>query len=309
MGLIFGAVLPVAPTNVDWFGLTMKWIGWDGSEWTLTDESDGTVLMPGVRGLNMPPIIHHRAAHASVPGARWRGSTVDVRPVFWPLQVFCSTSSADWIARDSAFWGTMDPTRTGTWVVITPDGRQRRLQLRFTDDTDFSMNHDSVLEGWSNYGITLNAEQPYWEGDPLGGLWSPGTSSQFFGGTGAPSFYISPGGTLAEAAIDNPGDVQTYVLWQIYGPISSATVGVNGRNITIPFAIADGQMLEIDTDPRAQQAMQGPVGGELTVDMTGSLGAIDFAPLPPKQTVNLSLSMSGTGEIAARFTPLYYRAW
>ena len=309
MGVVIGGLIaPVAPPVI-WAGLDMKWIGWDGSEWSLTNPSSGTVMLPGVRGLNMPPIIHHRAAHASLPGARWRGNSVDIREIFWPIQIYTNLGSMEWLEVDRAFWKTMDPKKTGTWVVIQPDGTTRSLKLRFVDDGTQTFDHDPVLEGWLNYGITMAAEQPYWEGAPIMGLWMAGTQQPFFGGTGAPAFAISPSNTLADAKITNPGDVDSYVTWRVYGPVTTATVGINGRNITIPFAIADGDVLEIDTSPSGQIALMGPVGGPLTIDKTPELGAIDFAPLPAREESSMSLAMTGTGSVTATFTPLYYKAW
>lgn len=309
MGVVIGGYIAPPAPPVLWVGLDMKWIGWDGSEWSLTNPSDGTVMLPGVRGMNMPPIIHHRAAHASLPGARWRGNSVDIREVFWPIQIYTNLGSQEWIEIDRAFWKTMDPTKTGTWVVVQPDGTTRSLKLRFVDDGTQTFEHDPTLEGWTNYGITMAAEQPYWEGSAISGLWQAGSQSPFFGGTGAPAFTISPSNTLADATITNPGDVDSYVTWRVYGPVTSATVGVNGRNITIPFTIAAGDVLEIDTSPSGQIALMGPLGGPLTIDKTPDLGDIDFAPLPAREQSSLSLAMSGTGSVVATFTPLYYRAW
>lgn len=309
MGVIFGGPLFAPAPPVVWSGLAMKWIGWDGSEWMLSDETDGTVMLPGVRGLNMPPVIHHRAAHASVPGARWRGHTVDVREAFWPIQLYTNLGSQDWVEKDRAFWRTMNPNKVGTWMVIQPDGTTRSIKLRFVDDGTHTFQHDPAQEGWSNYGITLAAEQPYWEGEPVTGFWQTGAAVPFFGASGGPAFTISPGNTLETAQIENTGDVETHMIWHIAGPTTSAAVGINGRNITIPFAIPAGQVLEIDTRPTGQIALMGPVGGELTVDKTPELGTIDFAPLPAGEMSTLSLSMSGTGTITGTFTPLYYRAW
>jgi hypothetical protein len=310
MGVVFGGL--VAPTTppVLWTGLDMKWVGWDGVEWSLTDSSTGTVMLPGVRGLSMPPVIHHRAAHASLPGARWRGHTIDVREVFWPLQIYSDLGSQDWIERDRAFWRTLDPQLTGQWIVTLPDGSTRTLKLRFVDDSQFTMETDSVFAGWSNYGITLAAEQPYWEGASITRRWEAGGTSPFFPISGGPAFTISPGNTLTQATLDNPGDVPAHVVWKVYGPLTSATVGVNGRTINIPFSVAAGDVLVIDTSPAAQTAMMGPVNGPWTTDKTMNLGSIDFAPLPAGAVSNLSLNIAGgTGSISATFKPLYYRAW
>jgi hypothetical protein len=287
----------------------MKWIGWDGSEWSLSNPSSGTVMLPGVRGMSMPPIIHHRAAHASVPGARWRGNSVDVREVFWPLQVYTNRGSREWLSIDRAFWTSLDPTKTGLWQVVQLDGTTRSLRLRFVDDGEQTFGTDPAIVGWTTYGITMAAEQPYWEGAPISGVWLAGTQTPFFGGSGGPAFNISPSNTLADATFTNPGDVDSYITWRVYGPVTSAQVGVNGRNITIPFIIPAGEVLEIDSSPSGQIALQGPADGPLTVDRTGDLGSLDFAPLPAREQSSMSLSVSGTGAVMATFTPLYYRAW
>jgi hypothetical protein len=312
LGVVFGALkAPVAPPQ-KWFGLDMTWIGWDNSEWSLTSSADGSVMLPGVRGMTMPPVIHHRAAHASLPGARWRGYSVDVREVFWPLQIYSSIESQDWIEKDRAFWKTLDPSRTGTWIVSQPDGTQRRLKLRFAGDGEAAFDHDPSLTGWNNYGITFAAEQPFWEGDPVTSSYRTGNDAPFFGSTGGPTFTITSDKTTLKAKLNNPGDVDAWPIWRIFGPVTSATVGVGGRTITLPFTVADGRVVEINTDPGFQTAMEGPMdstGADLTNDWTWKLGAIDFAPLKSRQNSSLTLTIEGTGWIDCTINPRYFRAW
>lgn len=299
MGVVFGSPLyPGSSAPVAWAGLSMTWTGWDGSVWSLSDEQFGTVMMPGVRGLNMPAITHYTSASPNVPGARWRGHTAEAREVFWPIQIYSDIGSVDWLARDRAFWKTMRPEKTGTWTVIQPDGRSRSLRLRFQDDGTQTFDTDPAIVGWTNYGITLTAEEPYWAGPSETRAWQAGGAAQFF-----PNLVISPGGALDTAQANNPGDVEVWPVWEIHGPVTNATIGVNGRNITIPFEIEAGEVLTIDTSPRVQTAMLG------AVDRTEDLGVVDFAPLPPDQITPLSLSMTGTGTITVTVTPLYLRAW
>lgn len=310
MGLVFGA-LPEPPTPpVLWTGLAMKWKGADGSEWTLSDSSDGTVMMPGVRGLNMPPLVHHRTAHASVPGARWRGLHVDVREVFWPLQVYSDLSSEAWVEKDRAFWKSLNPEKTGTWSVILPNGESRSLKLRFTDDGGMTYSHDAVKSGWASYGLQLEAEQPFWEGTEIVSGWQEGVDVPFFSGGGGPAFAISPTGTFSKAEAENPGDVDAWPVWRIYGPATSATVGVNGKTITIPISITAGQYVRIDTNPTAQTALHFATNGNVISDKTGLLTGVNFAPLPPgKSKLTMTQASTGGGRITATFTPRYYRAW
>lgn len=266
-------------------------------------------MMAGVRGLTMPPVVHYTTSYASVAGARWRGHTVEARPVFWPIQLFHDAGSQEWVNRDRAFWKTMRPTKVGTWSVVQPSGEKRHLDCRFTDDAEQAFSHDPVMEGWSSYGINLSAEKPFWRSAPIRQEWTAGGAVPFFPPTPGDGFTISPSATLDTATMRNPGDVDAYPVWEIHGPVTSAQVGVAGRNITVPFAVSDGQTLIIDTDPSAQTATLYDAGMTNPVDKTMDLGDVDFAPMPADAVAPASLLVSGGGRIALVLTPLYLRAW
>jgi hypothetical protein len=290
----------------------MTWTGWDSSVWNLTSAAEGVVMMAGVRGLTMPPVVHYSTAYASVAGATWRGHTVDAREVFWPIQIYHDLDSAGWVDRDRAFWRTMRPEKTGVWTVRHPSGAERHLDLRFSNDGDVTYEHDPVLRGWSNYGITLTAEQPFWRAAPIKREWSAGGPLPFFPEGSGETYTISPSATLDSAAMPNPGDVDAYPVWEIHGPTSSAQVGVEGRNITIPFGVADGQVLVIDTAPTSQSATLYDLVGEARtnpVDKTAELGTANFVPVPADSVSSTSLLLSGSGKVSLILTPLYLRAW
>lgn len=306
MAIVLAAPYVPDPPEKLWYGLGMTWTGDDGTVWDLTSGAGGVVMMPGYRGTNMPPVTHHKSVYASVPGSRWRGYSVQDREVFWPIQVFHDNGSADWIERDRRFWKTLAPNKTGIWTVTQPNGDERTLRLRLRSDGDPVQDHDPALAGWSNYGLTFDAEQPFWEGG--GGVvsktFTPDNASDFFNNsTGGTPFYISRSATVATAIMNNPGDVEAYPTWTINGPCTAATVGVGGVNITIPFAIAAGQRLVINTAPSSQQALLG------SVDKTAQLGTVNFAPIPSGTNVILSLAITGTGSITCSITPRFFRAW
>ncbi|HEX9088401.1 MAG TPA: hypothetical protein VF867_12845 [Arthrobacter sp.] len=281
--------------------MSMLWTGYDGRIWDLTSGRNGVCMLPGVRGLTMPPVTHHKSRTASVPGARWRGSSTEEREVFWPIQIYSDIGSVDWVAQDKAFWATMQPQRTGVWTVIQPSGATRDLTLRFRDDGQATFNNDPVLAGWMNYGITLDAEQPYWEGTPILATWRAGAPTQFFGG--ANIVTIASGQEATSAKIDNPGDVPTYPIWTLTGPLSAATLGIAGRTISIGFDIPSGSTLVVDTSPSVLTAMMGGT------DRIASLGTSDFAPVPAGMGIPITLAVVGSGTVKMEITPLYYRAW
>jgi len=294
-----------APGRFDAQGSTHTWTGWDGSVWDLSGFDSGVSLGAGVRGMSMPPVQRFTSDSPGVHGSRWRGSRTQEREVFWPLRVYHAARSQEWLDYDAAFWRTMHPDHTGVWTVTQPNGQSRSLRLRCVDDGQQAFDTDPALLGWARYGVTLVAEQPYWEGEPVTRAWKVGAPVSFFGsGPGGPPFTISPGSTLANAEIDNLGDIDAWPVWTIYGPTDSVTVGVNGRTVTVPFPVAYGGRLTIDTRPSAQTAIDGN-GGE----WTSQLGSFNFTPVPAGKAVSLSLALSGAGLVEASLTPLFLRAW
>lgn len=282
--------------------MTQTWTGWDGSVWNLTDAASPVRLKQGIRGLSMPPVRRYATESPAVPGSRWRGAVPEERDVFWPLAVY-SGRGQGWHDQDRAFWKTMDPERPGVWAFEQPDGEVRRLRCRFVDDGEHTFTRNPGGSGWQMYGVTLVAEQPYWEGTAQARYFGADPPVTFFTAD-ATVFALDPGQTVASAVIDNPGDVDAYPVWTITGPTDSAVLGVGGRLIEVPLAVPDGQSLVVDPRPAAQTAILST--GE---DVTGLLGAVDFAPVPPGESVALSLELVGDGFISASLTPLHYRAW
>jgi hypothetical protein len=306
MALVFAVPFsPTAPPR-PWVGLSMTWTGWDGSLWSLTRASEGVVLLPGYRGTSMPPVTHYTTNYPTINGARWRGHAIEPREVFWPIQIFCDTNSQEWINRDRAFWKTMRPDKTGIWTVVQPSGEKRTLVCRFQDDGQQTFQNDPVLEGWSNYGITLKANSPFWTGEAVKREWVAGSPVPFFP-SGSGGFQISSSRGLDNAAMPNPGDVPSYPTWTLEGPITSATVGLAGKTISVPFSIADGDTLVINTDPQVQSALLH--SGSTVTDVTTDLGASNFVAVPAESSTPISLSVSGTGKVTLSLTPLYLRAW
>jgi hypothetical protein len=282
--------------------MSSVWTGWDGSVWNLSDPASPIRLMAGVRGLSMPPVRRYTADSPAVPGSRFRGAVPQEREVFWPLKVFTGTGQ-QWHDQDRAFFKTMDPERPGVWAHTTPDGQTRRLTCRFVDDDEHTYGIAPAGIGWAAYGITLVAEQPYWEGTQQIRYFGADPAVLFFTAD-ASVFALDPEQTVATATMDNPGDVDAYPVWTISGPSDRAVLGVGGRLIEVPFPVPAGKEVTVDPRPTAQTAIDSDGN-----DRTGELGAVDFAPVPPGESVTLSLELVGDGFISAALTPLHYRAW
>lgn len=298
--------VPPAPPSPAWFGMPMTWTGWDGTVWDLTGGTSGVSLGAGVRGLNMPPTRRHVTTSPAVAGSRRRGWSTDEREVFWPVSVYREGSGADaraWAELDAAFWRTMHPDRPGIWSVESPLGT-RRLEVVYDNDGGHTTDLIPTLTGWERYPIYLAAEQPYWFGDPISKSWKQPDARKFFGQAGDPYlYYVSSGFTFSTAKITNPGDVEAWPVWEAEGPFTSVTVGVGGRKVTAPFTVNTGSTLVIDTNPNRRTAL---LDG---VNVYQSLSSWNFAPIPPGEDRDLSLSMVGVGRVKATITPRYFRAW
>ena len=330
-GIVYGSPYrPPAPAAPAFSGFELRWEA-KGSSWPLTDPKTGLFLMPGVRGLGSAAHERHSTSSPAAPGSRFEGVSVLDREAFWPLYIYHDGGSVDWMQRDRAFWSTMDPLVPGVWVITLPDGSERSLPLRFVDDGDPVTNHDPMRRGWNKYGIKLVAEQPYWTGEPVVRSWKNRDTAPFFEPTGPQIVNIAAGSDTSTAAIDNPGDVESYATWFVDGPTPSASVGIGDQIVDVPFAVDDGKCLVIDSDPdligatlydispaqlglpadKRKKPADRIVGVDLVnpVDMTADLGEADFAPIPAGKSVQLAVVLAGTGAVEIKLPTLYRRAW
>lgn len=334
MTIVFGAPsthVPGPPAEL-WPGIKMTWEGYDpkvGSTtlWDLTNNTQGLKLLKGVRGLGRGESKFYEDTFAGIPGSRHRKAVKGPREVYWPLRMYTNAGSQQWLDLDSAFWRTLNENRTGIWRVKQPSGEVRSLQLRLVSDGDPVTETDPSIIGYQAYGVTLKANQPYWEGTPVRNRWKASPPVEWQGGPGV--MNVSSSSDLATATMLNAGEVDAYPVWMVVGPTTEVEVGVGGRKVEIPFPVPAGHAAVVDTRRTAQtcyvyeisaeaqlRAENDPsadlvIGLDLVnpVRRTQDLGMRNFAPIPAGGRRQLSLAMSGTGMVKASLTPLFERAW
>jgi hypothetical protein len=280
----------------------MSWTGWDGSTWDLSNPDGGVFLTgEGIEGLGMPTHQAWIGESPAVHGQYYRGHIVEPRPVFWPIYLYSDAGTAEWLDLDRAFWRSLQPGKHGTWSVTTLRGGTRSLSCRFVDDGRHSFQRDPMFRGWAAYGVSLIADNPFWTGESVRRIWSDGPATDVF--ALRMPLTIKSASTLGSATMTNEGDLEAWPRWEIEGPLTSVTVGVNGATIQWNVTLTASDTLVIDTDPIVQSAW---LNG---VDVTSQLGTANFAPIPAGEELPLSLTMAGSGSVAATITPRYYRAW
>jgi hypothetical protein len=171
------------------------------------------------------------------------------------------------------------------------------------DDGNHSFQWDPMHRGWASYGVTLVADDPFWTGESVRRVWSDGEDVDSFNPGPGAVIKVASASQLSSAVMTNQGDLEAWPVWTVKGPVTSVTVGVDGRTVQWNVALTASDTLVIDTDPTVQCAW---LNG---VDVTAQLGSADFAPIPAGHELPLSLTMAGTGSVEATITPRFFRAW
>lgn len=279
----------------------MTWTGIDGSVWDLARVTGSVTMRRGVKGLHAPRLDVVKSSTPLVPGADLLGYSIPERQVYWPLTFFARSQDA-WLTAYSGFFRSMHPIEEGLWTVGVGDGA-RTLALTYRDDGGYTFSDDPFVYGAAVIGIELEAARPLWRGKAIRKTFRAEDPVDFIPSTPGDEYNPSPIASFSSAAIDNPGDEPAYLTWTVEGPQADLSLGIGGAVIDVPFAVPDGSVLRIDTDPAGQFAT---LDGD---DVTGPLGFQMFGPVPARGTSPLTIASSGTGSVTAELVPLYWRAF
>ncbi|KDA05864.1 hypothetical protein DC31_13940 [Microbacterium sp. CH12i] len=255
-------------------GLSMRWTGADGSVWDLADPLGAVPGMGrGVTGLHMPQMTLFESSSPLVPGVQLVDYAIQKRPVYWPL-IFKGKSIPAWHAAYSAFFDSIHPVKPGTWTV--GKGKSARtLELTGTFEADYAFDRDPFTTGLAIIGLELVASRPLWRGVPISQEFGTAEGVPFIDAMElAPTFNVSPAATFSKAEVSNPGNEPAYPMWTVMGPLDLVQIGIGDALIDVPFEVAAGSVLVIDTDPSGRFAT---LDG---VDCTRELGFQMFAPVP-----------------------------
>lgn len=293
---------------------SMFWTGWTGDSWQLAGNFKSLTMLTrdGRTGMILPEIEHIHDESATSDGAYWRGYKSRIREIGWPVFIW-GESPTEMRAEHDRFLRTLQPDKTGTFTVASPDGLRKSLQLRYAGGAEGSQDGGLYGISWQRYpALKLIAADPYWSGDLISQGFGNTAAANFYGGgtpgvSMGPPYHIASSQTLASAALANPGDRPAYVKWRIDGPFTSITLIGGGSTITLPITKTVGQWIEVDTDPTVATIVD-----HTGANMWPSAGAVTFAAMPPNATTSLSIVVVGATtatKVTVSFTPKYWRAW
>ena len=203
-----------------------------------------------LEGRFMPPVAFETEAVPRQAGLRLRQVRHQDRSFTVPIWLIATNEGQlRQQLRDLAF--KMDPTRGPGYIrVITPTGDQRQIECRYESGLEL----DEKLGDTSGFhaqkaALQFRAFDPYWQDANLSVFeFTIGEVKNFF-----PFFPIrlTSSEVFANTSVTNLGDVQTWPVWEIFGPGENPNIinETTSRRIELPITLAAGESIRIDTRP------------------------------------------------------------
>jgi hypothetical protein len=302
--------------------LRITWEGHNGKTWDLINPTSPTFAV-SIQGMGMPGFTHQWTVSGARDGQRYEGTdwnahhltlTVQVGDTYTAPGFTRRRTGADWRALDRDFRRSFSAEHEGRFVVETESGR-RHLPMRLDDVIPPPSEENPALRGTATYVIALIAgDEPMWIGEPIG--------AQFQWSTDTTSFFVADGGTVPDDEVDafisedaainaanliNPGDREAYPVWWAEGPVDEVQVGVGDQYVVLPFSIAEGKKVYVDSFRETITNEQ----GESLWPLMGFADAV-FPPIPPEGEAALHVAMigaTGNAKIGVTITPRYDWPW
>jgi len=249
---------------------------------SITFDYSSYVLNPGFMGFNIPS-AEVRIENSAGDGGVFRHAKRGVRTLDLPVTVI--GSSREDVQAKLRRLGKLTQNVFGplTLRATYSDGVSLDLQTYYTGGAEgqWGSNAGQTYAQWT---LSLKAPQPYWQS---------AIQEQFSIGTGSTGrgllplltkLKVSSSSTIGVVTVINAGDVKTFPIWQITGPVTNLFIG-NGVD-NFGFAnIFSGEVVNVNTE----------TGSVTNADGENLYARLSVAPklfaLPPGTT---SLSVLGT---------------
>ncbi|MGW0087852.1 phage tail domain-containing protein [Streptomyces sp. NPDC003328] len=310
---------PVPPVPEKWgrTNVTLAGNNGEGEEISLTGFSDSgwpaIIMQPGATGLDMPPFALFSDDSPNLDGSIYRSSRASAREIMIPVYLFGVDRKTVSVLKRKLFQ-SLNPKRGYCVIRFTEgSGATRYLKAFYKGGMEGAEGTDTTGFSWAKYGLTFTAMDPWFYPDRSEEIrWDFGTGAKFLGSPFFP-MHIIPGvlgGDGQDLVISNPGDIEAWPIWRLYGPIKSFSL-TSPYGETIKASPNDdgtdlvptGRVLTIDTRP----------GFKLVVDDTGTnyWAKLDASPqfwsVEPGETSASVSVVTGAGKAAVvlSYTPRY----
>jgi hypothetical protein len=268
-----------------------SWVDAEGSEWPLSAEVFPR-LMPGLVGLDMPPVVVRDSEFPIVDGGLFEGVRYGIRDVILPVVLWAADAAQFDVLRQRLF-RMFDPRAEGV-LRVRPAGRGvRELRVRCVGGLSNPESGDQGALNYAVFGVELRAYDPLWYGQSASQVWELASGSEFFPG---PPFTLSPASVLGNVIVVNDGAQPVWPTFTVYGPCTAVTfTGPQGDVFKLQHTLTFGQTVRISTDPRtvlSQRVVSG-TGSNLWGSVVG--GSSPFAKFWSLPQGESTVSVTATG--------------
>ncbi|MEV5472958.1 phage tail family protein [Streptomyces sp. NPDC052207] len=273
---------PLAPVEVP----NLSWTDRRGRTTLLSDSENGWLLQPGVRGLDLPSFDFYTDESPQIDGNALRGARAQAREIFLPV-VFFDTDRNSFLARKRSFMASLNPKLgLGMLTLTEADGSARTIEAYYASGLEGDFGDTVSGLHWQVVGLTFSCPSPYWLGDHIMRTFANGTTGNFF-----PVQFpvgVQDSQVLGNTTIDNPGDAESFPIWTIHGPATSAVISntTTGQSFSVTASLGSSDVLVVDTRERVQTAvLNGSTNWWPNLATTSELWALD----PGENAVSLAL--------------------
>lgn len=281
----------------------LAWVQPDGAAIVLTAQPDLDVHWAlGVDGRFMPPVDLIKDRIPGQAGARLREVQVGEREVTLPVTVFGAGEEG---LRDRVrqLLREFDPTRgPGILRCTAVDGTMRELECTYKDGLRGREFAGETGVRWQRMVLVLEAHAPFWQDtNPTDLTYRAASSGPFLSAQFLP-VKLTSDTLLGTQVLTNDGDRDAFPVFTVRGPATRFTLAndTTGQSLTYEAALADGDVLTIDTRPFRKTVRL--ANGTNRYDQLAIGGALWSLP-PGPSSIRLDL----TGSTAASFVTVSFR--
>jgi hypothetical protein len=265
-------------------------IGADGD--TINLDGGLYTLETGLKGLGIPaPVL--RIDPSAKDGGVYRYSMRDIRELDLPITIADSGVVEPHLRRLARM--LQGPVRL---VATYETGQRYELVTYLAGGGETQFGSDATVN-FCRWVITLQAPQPFWQSvDPISFSVTAATETRGLLGN-LSKLQVKTSQALGAVVIENSGDVEAPVIWQLEGPADSVAITLGGVGFTYDDVIDTGETITINTD-------LGTVTDQLGANKYAALAAAPklFAIPTGSSTVSITAAGASTAtKISGFFSP------
>jgi hypothetical protein len=262
---------------------------------TIVFDSTNYVLNPDFLGFGVPP-AEVRIENSAGDGGVFRHAKRGVRRMDLPITVLGSTRASVQTKLRRLAKLTQNSFGPLTLEARYSDGEVLKLQAYYTGGAESQWGSSAGLT-WCRWALSLSAPQPYWQSATVEQF----TIGQASTGRGLlpelSKLKISSSQALGTILIDNSGDVPTFPLYRVIGPVEDLVIANDEGGFSFIEPVLEGETIFINTE-------NGSVVDQDDVNRYDMLGpAPKLFRLPVGES---ALTISGTGATEGTRIDVYY---